>query len=75
MLIHKLLEENKITAKINPDDIKSPEEAKSVTVINKVVTVQQSNVSAKSDIYSGQLNVSVDGYHDRNAEHTNLILS
>ena len=30
-------------------------------------TVQQSNVSAKSDIYSGQLNVSVDGYHDRNA--------
>ena len=61
-------EENKVTPKINPDDIKSPEEAKSVTVINKGGdTVQQSNVSAKSDIYSGQLNVSVDGYHDRNA--------
>ena len=41
---------------------------KNVTVINKGGdTVQQSNVSQKSDIYSGQLNVSVDGYHDRNA--------
>ena len=54
--------------KLNADDIKAPEESKTVNVINKGGdTVQQSNVSSKSDIYSGQLATVVDPFHDRNA--------